>query len=279
MRKAPLHTQVLTYIALIAVAVFVIAPIWLMGVLAIDGSFQQAPLQFRMVPQHITLEPMVRALSKPYQNQTFLHLLQNSLFVSLGAALVAVVFGTSMAYAFARMRFRGQQAGLFALMAGAMLPAVALMVPLYIILTRLGIRTSLVGLLIVYASLAMPFCVWNMRAGFQSVAQDMEDSAFIDGASRLRAFWSITLPIAMPSIALAALIAFLAGYTEFAMGWLFIDRAQNVTLAMALSTMSNSGQNVAWNLLMSYALLMSLPVIIVFLILQRQLARSLQFSR
>jgi ABC-type glycerol-3-phosphate transport system permease component len=279
MRKAPLHSKVLTYAALITVAAFVIAPIWLMGVLAVDGSFQQAPLEFRLWPQRITLEPLMRAVSKPYQNQAFLHLLQNSLFVSLGAALIAVVFGMSMAYAFARMRFRGQQAGLFALMAGAMLPAVALMVPLYIILTRLGIRTSLVGLLIVYASLAMPFCVWNMRAGFQSVANDLEESAFIDGAGRLRAFWSITLPIAMPSIALAALIAFLAGYTEFAMGWLFIDRAQNVTLAMALSTMSNSGQNVAWNLLMSYALLMSLPVIIVFLILQRQLARSLQFSR
>lgn len=279
MHKASLRSQVLTYIALIAVAAFVIAPIWLMGVLAVDGSFQQAPLEFRVLPQRITLEPLARALNKPYQNQPFVHLLQNSLVVSIGAALVAVVFGASMAYAFAQMRFRGQQAGLFTLMAGAMLPAVALMVPLYIILTRLGIRTSLFGLLIVYASLAMPFCVWNMRAGFQSVAKEMEESAFIDGASRLRAFWSITLPIAMPSIALAALIAFLAGYTEFAMGWLFIDRAQNVTLAMALSAMSNSGQNVAWNLLMLYALLMSLPVVIVFLLLQRQLARSLQFSR
>jgi ABC-type glycerol-3-phosphate transport system permease component len=279
MRKVSPRSRVLTYLALIAVAAFVIAPIWLMVVLSVDGSFQQAPLEFRVLPQRITLEPLMRALNKPYQNQTFLHLLQNSLLVSVGAALVAVVFGASMAYAFARMRFRGQQTGLFALMAGAMLPAVALMVPLYIILTRLGIRTSLAGLLIVYASLALPFCVWNMRAAFQSVAKEMEESAFIDGASRLRTFWSITLPKAMPSIALAALIAFLAGYTEFAMGWLFIDRAQNVTLAMALSTMSNSGQNVAWNLLMSYALLMSLPVVIVFLVLQRQLARSLQFSR
>ena len=89
-----------------------------------------------------------------------------------------------MAYAFARLRFPGRRAGLFGLLVGAFLPPVALMMPLYIILSIIQLRTSLAGLTIVYTAFAMPFCVWNMRAAFQAVPNDLEEAAFLDGADR-----------------------------------------------------------------------------------------------
>jgi len=151
------------------------------------------------------------------------------------------------------------------------------MTPLYILLTILGLRASLLGLMIVYTAFAMPFCIWNMRASFQAVPKELEEAAFLEGASSLVAFWRITLPLAMPAIAVAALMAFLVGYTEFAIGWLFVERGENVTLAMAVSGML--GVSVPWSNISALAILMSLPVVLIFLLLQRYLMRGLLIGR
>ncbi len=182
-----------------------------------------------------------------------------------------------MAYAFARFRFPGRKPGLFVLLFGTLLPPVALMTPLFLLLSALGVRTTLFGLVIVYTALAMPFCVWNMRAAFQAVPKELEDAAFLDGASLWTSFLQVTLPLALPSIAVAALVAFLTGYSEFAMAWLFIDNSENVTLAMAISGMIGF-TGASWNLLAALSLLMAVPVVLVFLVLQRYLMNRLLFS-
>ena len=107
-----------------------------------------------------------------------------------------------MAYAFARFRFPGRRSGLLALLVGALLPPVAMMTPLYILLSALQLRTSLLGLMIVYAAFSMPFCIWNMRSAFQAVPAELEEAAFLDGASHWKAYWRVTLPLALPAIAL-----------------------------------------------------------------------------
>jgi ABC-type maltose transport system permease subunit len=121
----------------------------------------------------------------------------------------------------------------------------------------------------------MPFCIWNMRAAFQAVPNELEESAFLDGASPWTAFRRITLPLALPSIAVAGIIAFLIGYSEFALGWLFVDKAQNVTLAMAISGMIQSSYLDSWANLAALALMMSLPVVVIFLVLQKYLVSRL----
>ncbi len=253
------------------IALFVLIPMWGIVYLAFDGGVKGWPTTFRVWPEQFTLGVFTRMWERPAQMMPFLGLLRNSLVVSVGAALTSVALGASMAYAFARYRFSGRRQGLFGLLLGALLPPVALMVPLYVLLSAIGIRTTLLGLTLVYTSFAMPFCIWNMRAAFQSVAVELEESAFLDGASPWIGFWRITLPLALPSIAVAALIAFLIGYSEFALGWLFVDKAQNVTLAMAISGMIQSSYLDSWANLAALAILMSLPVVVIFLALQRVL--------
>ncbi len=253
------------------IALFVLIPLWGIVYLAFDGGVKGWPTTFRVWPEQFTLDVFVRMWEKPAQGMPFLALLRNSLIVSAGAALASVALGASMAYAFARYRFPGRRLGLFGLLLGVLLPPVALMVPLYLLLSALGIRTTLFGLTVVYTSFAMPFCIWNMRAAFQAVAIELEESAFLDGASPWIAFWRITLPLALPAIAVAGLIAFLIGYSEFAMGWLFVDKAQNVTLAMAISGMVQSSYLDSWANLAALALMMSLPVVLIFLGAQRYL--------
>jgi ABC-type glycerol-3-phosphate transport system permease component len=269
--------QVLHQIGLLLVGLFVFLPIWGLVYLAFEGGVMGWPQTFRLWPEEPTLAVFQSVWESASQSLPFLALLKNSLIVSGGAMLLSVGLGTSMAYAFARYRFPGRSSGLFMLLVGALLPPVALMTPLYVLLTILKIRTTLFGLIIVYTAFSMPFCIWNMRSAFQSVPKDLEEAAFLDGASALRTFWRISLPIALPSIAVAALIAFLIAYSEFAMGWLFVDKSTNVTLAMAISG-ARGISTFSGSLLSALAILMSLPVVLVFIILQRYLLDRLMFA-
>jgi arabinogalactan oligomer/maltooligosaccharide transport system permease protein len=273
MRRMMLRQQIATQAGLVIVALFVLVPVWGLARLALDGAIKGAPAEFRIWPEQFTLDVFRQVWENPSQVLSVPGLLRNSLIVAGGAALSSLALGASMAYAFARFRFPGQRAGLFGLLVGALLPPVALMTPLYILLSALQLRTSLLGLMIVYAAFSMPFCVWNMRSAFQSVPNELEEAAFLDGAGPLVAFWRVTLPLALPALAVAALIAFLIGYTEFAIGWLFVESGENVTLAMAVSGMQ--GQTGAWSKQAALALMMSLPVVVLFFLLQRYLLRGL----
>jgi arabinogalactan oligomer / maltooligosaccharide transport system permease protein len=260
--------QLLYQLGLGLVGLFVLLPIWVMGYMAFDGALKGGPVEARLWPEAFTLEVFRKVWDEPLQALTFTGLLKNSLVVAGGSALTAVAFGASMAYAFARYRFPGRQAGLFSLLVGAFLPPVALMTPLYLLLESIHLRTSLLGLMIVYTSFSMPFCIWNMRASFQAVPKDLEEAAFLDGAGPFSAFWQVTLPLALPSIAVAALVAFLVGYSEFAIGWLFVESSRNVTLAMAVSGMLRQTGGSAADV-SALAILMSTPVVAIFLVLHR----------
>ncbi len=281
MRKISFGRQLGTQLLLIVIGFFVILPIWGIARLAFDGSLHGRPTEFRLLPKVWSLGPFLQVLDRPYQSVHFKTLLNNSLSVSFGAALIAMVLGVSLAYAFARFRFPGRQTGLFAILLTAVLPPVAFMTPLYIILGMLQIRTTLLALVIVYAAFAMPFCIWNMRAAFQAIPKEVEEAAFLDGASDLKSFIFITLPLALPSIAVAGLIAFLMAYSEFTLGWLFVDKADNVTLAMSIYAIVQtqySGGAQPWSYLGSLAIIMSIPVVIIFLIFQRTLLERMMFG-
>jgi arabinogalactan oligomer/maltooligosaccharide transport system permease protein len=246
--------------------------------LAFDGSLKSRPTEFLLLPKEWSMTAFINVLDKPYQSVDFSVLLKNSLFVSFGAALIAIIFGISLAYAFARFRFPGRQIGLFGLLLTAILPPVAFMTPLYILLTMLQIRTTLFALVIVYASFGMPFCIWNMRAAFQSIPRELEEAAFLDGAGDFKTFIHITFPLALPSITVAGLIAFLMAYSEFAIGWLFVEKADTVTLAMAIYAIMQSGNAQPWSYLGSLAIIMSIPIVIIFIIFQRTLLERLMFG-
>ncbi len=258
-------------LGLALVGIFVLIPIVGLVRLAFDGAIKGAPTAFRMLPEEWSLLAFTEVWSAPAQTLAFPGLLRNSLFVSVGAALACMIFGTSMAYAFARFRFPGRQAGLLGLLTGALLPPVALMTPLFILLSGIGLRTSLYGLMIVYTAFSMPFCIWNMRAAFQAVPKELEEAAFLDGATLFVAFWRVTLPLALPAIGVAALVAFIVGYSEFAIGWLFIENSRDVTLAMAIW----GSLGAPWNALAAFAILMSLPVVALYYLLQRYLLDQL----
>jgi N,N'-diacetylchitobiose transport system permease protein len=278
MRKISIQQQVASQIVMVLIGVYVILPIWGIIRLAFDGTLLARPTEFRWLPKVFSMDAFFKVLDRPYQSVNFISLLQNSLLVSFGSAMISILLGASLAYAFARFRFPGRTPGLFLLLLTALLPPIAFMTPLYIVLTMLNIRTTLFGLTIVYAAFSMPFCIWNMRSTFQAIPKELEEAAFLDGAGNLATFYFITLPLAIPSIVVAALIAFLMAYSEFAIGWLFVEKPNTVTLAMSIYAMINSGSAQPWSYLGSLILIMSAPVVAIFMLLQRTLLDRMIFG-
>lgn len=271
-------SQLITQFGLALIGIYVLLPILGILRLSFDGSLKGAPTEFHFFPKQISLEPFMQVLDKPYQSVEFMTLFKNSMYISIMATVTAVILGTSMAYAFARFRFPGRQPGLFVLLLTAILPPIAFATPLYILLNLLGIRTTHLGLIIVYAAFAMPFCIWNMRAAFQSIPKELEEAAFLDGASPFKTFIQISLPLAAPSIAVAAIIAFLSAYSEFTIGWLFLDKSDKVTLAMAIYSIIQSGSAQPYSQLGSLAIIISIPAIVIFLLFQNTLLERMMFG-
>jgi ABC-type glycerol-3-phosphate transport system permease component len=277
MRKMTPFRQILSQLGFVVVALFVVFPIWQLIYLAFDGGISNRPTEFHLFPIKPTLDIFISIWNHAGQSVTFLDALRNSLVVSGGATLMAIVLGASMAYAFARFRFPLRRAGLFGLLFGTLLPPVALMTPLFIMMRALDIKSTMVALTIVYTSFSMPFAIWNMRAAFQSVPKELEEAAFLDGANLLTTFWRIDLPLALPAIGVAALVAFLIGYSEFAMGWMFVSRSDQVTLAMTISGIYTQGTR-SWSMMAALSVLMSIPVVFVFVALQKFLLERMLFG-
>lgn len=271
-------SNLLNAVGLILIGIYVLLPIWGILRLAFDGSLHGAPTEFRIFPKQFSVKPFLQVLDRPYQSVEFLTLFKNSMFISIMATVAAIILGTSMAYAFARFRFPGRQPGLFLLLLTAILPPIAFATPLYILLNLMKLRTTHLGLIIVYAAFAMPFCIWNMRAAFQSIPKELEEAAFLDGASQFKTFLQISLPLAIPSIAIAAIIAFLTAYSEFTIGWLFLDKSEKVTLAMAIYSIVQSGSAQPYSQLGSLAILISIPAILIFVIFQNTLLERMMFG-
>jgi ABC-type maltose transport system permease subunit len=284
MRRVSRPGQLLRQAFLVVVGIFVLVPVWVLILMATDGSIVGYPDGFHLFPVQPTLDRFVTAIERPHHDLDFWGLLRNSLLVAGSSAVVALLLGVTAAYAFARLRFPGRQVGLVAVLLGAFLPPIAIALPLFLMFIALeravpaigdfGLKDSTLALAILYASFAFPLCVWLMRAAFRSVPVDLEEAAFVDGASRFRTFRTITLPLALPSILVAALVAFLLGYTEFALAWLFVSSERNVTLAMILAEATTGFFTSNWAGTAAHALLMSIPVVVIFVVLQRALLRS-----
>jgi arabinogalactan oligomer / maltooligosaccharide transport system permease protein len=200
--------------------------------------------------------------------------LLNSLLVSAAATLVGVVLAVSAAYAFSRFRFPGRQGTLMAFLVTQMFPGTMMMIPLYILLDTLGLLDQLSGLVLVYATTSLPFCVWMLKGYFDTIPKDLEEAARIDGASRFQIFWRVIVPLAKPAIAVTALFSFMTAWNEFVLAKTLMGREELYTLPVVLKGYVGK-EDVAWGRFAAGAILVSLPVVSLFFALQKQLVSGL----
>jgi multiple sugar transport system permease protein len=198
----------------------------------------------------------------------------NSAIVAVSSTLLATAVGTIGAYALARLRFRGRAFMSSATLITYLVPPSILFIPLYAQIRMLGLSDSLAGLIAAYPSFTVPFVTWLLMGYFESIPVELEESAMIDGATRFGAFRRIILPLAAPGVLAAALYAFTQAWNEFLYALVFITDVRQRTLPVGLSSFI-TGDVYGWGYLMAGAVLTTVPVIVVYIYLQKYMVEGL----
>jgi ABC-type glycerol-3-phosphate transport system permease component len=223
-----------------------------------------------IIPRTFAVQNYVDAFNRGNFGRYFV----NSVVVSLAVTLISLVIATLSGYAFARYDLRGGKAILLGILATQMFPAILLAIPLYILIRNLGLLNSLLGLILVYTSFALPFCVWMLRNYFLTIPKELEESAMVDGATRLRALRSVVLPVAMPGIAATGIFSFILSWNEFLYANTFISSADRRTLPVGLQSLIGEFTT-DWGLLMAGAVITTMPIVVIFFFVQRRLTQGL----
>ena len=268
--------HLLTHLVLITFTGLTLLPVALVVRKAVTPG-QEFALTLNPIPREVTLEHFRTVVGTSRSDGTWLfgRQLLNSLLAALGTTALGVFLACTAAYAFSRFRFPGRSAGMLTFLVVQMFPATLLMIPLYVILSRLGLLSSILGLVLVYSTTAIPFCVWMLKGYFDTIPRELEEAALIDGASRLRIFYTIILPLARPAIAVTALFCFMTAWNEYILAATFLGQETSYTLPVLIKSYVGEYGSTQWGSFAAGAVLVSIPVVALFYVLQKHLVAGL----
>jgi arabinogalactan oligomer/maltooligosaccharide transport system permease protein len=223
-----------------------------------------------IIPKNWTLDSYI----KLFTEQPFLHWLGNSLLVSVAVTILGVSLAAAGGYALSRFRFVGRKATMLAILTTQMFPATMLLLPLYVMIAYLQLVNTFLGLLIFYSATALPFCLWQMKGFYDTIPVSLEEAARIDGCSRWQAFWRVSLPLAVPGLVITALFSFMTAWSEYIVAAQILQEQSMFTLPLGLKSFQASMSS-QWGLYAASSILVSIPVVIVFMLLSRYLVSGL----
>jgi len=264
LRHELLIKRILQWSVLGTALVVVVFPLYWMLLTAFDPPSLSYSANISLVPKRLTLA----AMSQLLREYDFLRWMWNSAFVATVSTLLAVIVGTLAAYSLARLRYpgRGFLAGTFFL--AYIFPATLLVVPVFVILSVLGLTDDYIGLVMSYLIFTVPFCTWMLRAYLTSIPPELEEAALVDGANRVQAMLLIILPLAAPGVAAATIFAFTLSWNEYLYAFILMTDSTKMTLSPGMTKLV-FGDIFLWGMIMSGATLMSLPVVLLYFVAQR----------
>lgn len=261
--------MILKMVFLTGVCLLVVYPVLWVFKMAFQPS-QGFDTSLSPIPQDVTLDNF-RHLFFELPFGTWL---LNSVIVSALTTLLGVFLACTAAYALSRFRFPGRAPAMLSFLVVQMFPGVLMMIPLYIIIDTLGLLDQLLGLVLVYSTTAIPFCVWMLKGYFDTIPKDLEEAALMDGATPSLIFVKIILPLSLPAISVTALFSFMTAWNEFILAAVFMSSEDNYTLPVGLQMMV--GQfSTQWGYFAAGAILVSIPIVALFFALQKNLVGGL----
>lgn len=253
----------------LATAFFAFPTYWMVTT-ALKPSGQLLSDGYDLVPLGLTFEHFVGGTGKA----GFLTALGNSLMASLGAVVCALVAGLLAAVPLARMRFRGRKGFAMLVLVAQMAPFEALLIPMYLMMRDLNLLDRLPGLILVYFGATLPFTAWTLRGFVRGIPLELEEAAMMDGCGRWGAFRRVTLPLLGPGLVATSVFGFITAWNEFLYALTFMQSKDNVTLPVWLSGFQ-SKFGTDWGATMAASTVFTLPVLIFFLVVQRNLVSGL----
>ncbi|WP_223695263.1 carbohydrate ABC transporter permease [Leifsonia poae] len=223
------------------------------------------------LPVHPTLDNFIAAVTQT----NFFEALRNSVIVVFGALIVAVALSLFASAALSRFRFRGRKTIMVIILAIQMLPGTALLIPQFLIFNDLNLVGTFAGLMLAYVATVLPFSIWVMRGFFVAIPVEIEEAAMMDGASTWRTLWSVLFPLVAPGVISASVFGFITAWNDYLVAYTFMKEPSQYTLPIWLSSFSTPTTGTDYGGQMAASVLFALPVVIFFMIIQRNLVTGM----
>jgi arabinogalactan oligomer/maltooligosaccharide transport system permease protein len=258
------------YALLIGFTLLVLYPIMNVVSISLRPSDRLLSTSLRIIPEGATFS----AYKALFVETPFLLWFFNSVVISVAVTLTGVALAATAGYSFSRFNFYGKKAALLGLLVTQMFPPTMLLLPMYIMLLKLHLINSYLGIIIIYSSTALPFCVWQMKGYYDTIPFSLEESARIDGCTRWQAFRRIVLPLAAPALVITALFSFMTAWAEYIVAAQVLQDTSLFTLPLGLKQFESS-MSTQWGLYAAGSLIVSVPAVALFLFLSRWLVSGL----
>jgi N,N'-diacetylchitobiose transport system permease protein len=256
-------------VALVVLLVMVFPVFWM-----VSTAFKPGQKILSYTPQWIPTHPTLSNFTDAVHQDFFWDAVKNSLIVVTVVVALSLVLAFFAALALAKFNFYGRKAFIVIILGVQMVPLAALIIPLYILMSRLGQVDKLSGVIVMYLTFVLPFAVWTLRGFLLGVPKELEESAMVDGATRFGAFVRVLLPLLGPGLVATSIFAFIQAWNEFIIAYVFLHTPEKQTRMVWLASFTTL-RGTEWGPLMAGATLCSLPVIVFFLLVQRRIAFGL----
>ncbi|HML24247.1 MAG TPA: ABC transporter permease subunit [Aggregatilinea sp.] len=223
-----------------------------------------------IIPENASLENYTNLFTE----QNFTLWIWNSALITIVVSIIGVIVAATSAYAFSRWRFPGRSPALLILLSTQMIPAGMLLIPIFIIVSRLGLQNNLLGLALAYITTAIPLSIWILRGYYDTIPYDLEEAAMVDGANRLEAFYRIVLPLSTPALAVIFLFNFLNAWSEYQVANVILKADEIRTWPLGLNDFVGNFQT-QWGLYAAASVLITIPVVALFLYSSKYLISGL----
>jgi multiple sugar transport system permease protein len=261
----------LRYTLLVIMLTFVLSPaVWLFSV-----AFKTQPEILSGVPSIFPNEPTLDNFRSAFAEQAIFRSAGNSVMVSVSAALLTVMLSVPAAYFLARYRGAANKAILGWAILAQMVPFILIIIPLYLLVIRLGFYNNLLGLILVYTVWSLPYALWMLRNFILAIPYELEESASIDGASRFQVLTNIIAPLLTPGLVVATAFAFINSWNEFFFALILIRDPELTPLSLLIVRFIGAGEGIRLGPLAAAALVATIPSVIAFAFLQKRLSGAL----
>ena len=263
--------RVYLYVSVVVIVGLVAFPLFWMIASSFKPKNELYAFPPTFFPTVFTIDNYVELLTKT----SFLSYFKNSMIVAVGSTLLSMIVGSFGGYALSRFRYPGFRAFARLTLLAYMLPSIMLVIPLYVVIGELGLVDTLESLIITNTTFTLPFALWLLRSYFATIPVELEEAAMIDGATRFGALTKVIVPLAIPGIVATSIFAFTNAWNEFLYALVFIHSDSLRTLPPGMGTFIKMDSVYQWGVLMAGSVLITVPVLIFYVIVQRNLVVGL----
>ncbi|SHH39763.1 carbohydrate ABC transporter permease [Thermosipho atlanticus] len=264
--------KVILYLLVAIILIWCIFPFYWAVVSSLKPDQDLFEINPSLFPKRITFENYIKVFTeRPFHVNIW-----NSIVVAGTTTIVSLIIGSLAAYAIARLRFKGKVIVMSLILAVSMFPQVSILGSLFVLLRSMKLINTYPGLILPYVSITLPLTTWILQNFFKELPKEVEESAAIDGCSRLRTLWSIVLPMAAPGLVATGLLTFISAWNEFLFALTFMQRPEKYTVPVAIALFKGASQyEIPWGQIMAAAVIVTAPLVILVLIFQKKIIAGL----